>query len=134
MKLKVLDIDVLLIKVSITDGRRLILHYIDILPFFTVVILKTILNGGYDPRYRVLTSGFLIRGSNKQYYNTPGGSLGECMVTPLAYCHGISITYGLRKFHRWWWEGVFLLLCFWSSTCLYRAKGFLMGSIPVFIS
>ena len=34
MKLTVLDIDVLLIKVSITVGRRLILHYIGILPFF----------------------------------------------------------------------------------------------------
>ena len=34
MKLRVLGIDVLLIKVSITDGRRLILHHIGILPFF----------------------------------------------------------------------------------------------------
>ena len=46
MKLRVLDLDVLLIKVSITDGRRLILHYIGILPFFTAAILKTIKNGG----------------------------------------------------------------------------------------
>ena len=46
MKLRVLDIDVLRIKVSITDGRRLILHYIGSLPFFTAAILKTIQNGG----------------------------------------------------------------------------------------
>ena len=41
MKLRVLDIDVLLIRVSITDGRRLILHYIGILPFFTAAIFNT---------------------------------------------------------------------------------------------
>ena len=46
LKLRVLDIDILLIKVSITDGRRAILHYIGILPFFTAAILKTIQNGG----------------------------------------------------------------------------------------
>ena len=34
MKLRVLNIDILLIKVSNTDGRRLILHYIGILSFF----------------------------------------------------------------------------------------------------
>ena len=45
MKLGVLNIDILLIKVSNTDGRRLILHYIGILSFFTVIILKTIQNG-----------------------------------------------------------------------------------------
>ena len=46
MKLMVLDIDVLLIKVSITDGRMLILHYIGILLFVMAAILKTIQNGG----------------------------------------------------------------------------------------
>ena len=47
MKLWVLNIDVLLIKVSITDGRRLILHYIVILSFF---------HGGHfknDPKWRI---------------------------------------------------------------------------------
>ena len=47
MKLMVLNIDVLLIKVSITDGRRLILHYIGILSFF---------HGGHHenhPKWRV---------------------------------------------------------------------------------
>ena len=47
MKLRVLDIDVLLIKVSITDGRRLLLHYIGILPFFTTAVLKK------HPKWRV---------------------------------------------------------------------------------
>ena len=44
MKLRVLNIDVLLMKVSITDGRRLILHYIllGFLSFFMATILKTI--------------------------------------------------------------------------------------------
>ena len=46
MKLRVLDKDILLIKVSITDGRRAILHYKGILPSFTAAILKTIQNGG----------------------------------------------------------------------------------------
>ena len=46
MKLRVLIIDVLLIKVSNTDGRMLILHYIGILSFFMAAILKTIQNGG----------------------------------------------------------------------------------------
>ena len=46
MKLSVLNIDVLLIKVSITDSRRLIVQNIDILPFFMAAILKTIRNGG----------------------------------------------------------------------------------------
>ena len=45
-KLSVLNIDVLLIKVSITDSRRLIVQKIDILPFFMAAILKTIQNGG----------------------------------------------------------------------------------------
>ena len=44
MKVRILNLNVLLIKVSITDGRRLILHYIGI--FFTAAILKTIQNGG----------------------------------------------------------------------------------------
>ena len=39
-------IDVLLIKVSNTDGRMLILRYIGILSFFMAAILKTIQNGG----------------------------------------------------------------------------------------
>ena len=56
MKLSVFDIDVLLKKVSITDGRRLIFHYIGILPVFTATILKAIQNDGQDPRYRVLLS------------------------------------------------------------------------------
>ena len=38
--------DFLFIKVSITDGRRLILHYIGSLPFFTAAILKTIQMAG----------------------------------------------------------------------------------------
>ena len=47
MKLRVLNIDVLLIKVSITDGRRLILHYKVILSCF---------DGGHlenHPKWRV---------------------------------------------------------------------------------
>ena len=47
MKFRVLNIDVLLIKVSITDGRRLILHYIGDLSFF---------HGGHlenHPKWRV---------------------------------------------------------------------------------
>ena len=43
----VLDIGVLLIKGIITDGRRLMLHYIGILPFFMAAILKT------HPKWRV---------------------------------------------------------------------------------
>ena len=46
MKLRVLDIDILLIQVSITGGRRVILHYIGSLRFFTVAILKTIQKAG----------------------------------------------------------------------------------------
>ena len=34
MKLRVLDIDILLIKVSITGGRRAILHYVCSVTFF----------------------------------------------------------------------------------------------------
>ena len=40
MELNILNIAGPLIKVSITDGRRLILHYLDILSFFTAAILK----------------------------------------------------------------------------------------------
>ena len=46
MKPGVLIIDVFLIKVGNTDGRMLILHYIGMLSFFMVAILKTIQNGG----------------------------------------------------------------------------------------
>ena len=56
MKLRTLNIAGSLIKVSITDGRRLILHYISILTFFYGGHLETIQNGGWDPSYRVLTS------------------------------------------------------------------------------
>ena len=45
-KIRVLDIDVLLIKESITDGRRLVLYYTGILPFYTADSLKTIQNCG----------------------------------------------------------------------------------------
>ena len=41
-----------LIKVSITDGRRLILYYRHFV-FFHGGHLETIQNGGWDPRYRV---------------------------------------------------------------------------------
>ena len=34
MKLRVMNIDVLLIKINIPDGRWLILHYVGILSFF----------------------------------------------------------------------------------------------------
>ena len=40
MELRILNIAGPLIKVSITDGRRLILHYIGILSFFMAAILK----------------------------------------------------------------------------------------------
>ena len=50
-----LNIDDMFIKVSITDGRSLILHHIGILSFALVAILKTIQNGGWDPKYRMLT-------------------------------------------------------------------------------
>ena len=40
MELRILNIAGPLIKVSITDGRRLILHYIGILFFFMAAILK----------------------------------------------------------------------------------------------
>ena len=41
MELRILNIPGPLIKVSITDGRRLVLHNIGILSFFMVAILKT---------------------------------------------------------------------------------------------
>ena len=44
IKLMILNIDVLLVKVSITDGRRLILQFIGVLSFFTEAISKTIQN------------------------------------------------------------------------------------------
>ena len=40
MELRILSIAGPLIKVSITDGRRLILHYVGILSFFMAAILK----------------------------------------------------------------------------------------------
>ena len=40
IELRILNIAGPLIKVSITDGRRLILHYIGILSFFMAAILK----------------------------------------------------------------------------------------------
>ena len=43
MSLRVLKIEFMLIKASIIDGQRLILHYIDMLSFSTVAIFKTIL-------------------------------------------------------------------------------------------
>ena len=47
MKFRVLNIDVLLIKVSIKDGRLLKLHYIGILSIIMAQILKkNIQNGG----------------------------------------------------------------------------------------
>ena len=46
-----INIDALLIQISITDGMRLALQHIGILFFFLAAILKTIQNGGWDPRY-----------------------------------------------------------------------------------
>ena len=56
MESRILNIAGPLLKVSTTDGRRLILHYIDILSIFHGGHLETIQNGGLDPRYRLLTS------------------------------------------------------------------------------
>ena len=47
MEIRILNIDGLLIKVSITDGRKLILHHIGMSSFFLAVILKTFQNGGW---------------------------------------------------------------------------------------
>ena len=41
MELRILNIAGPLIKVSITDGRRLVLHYIGISSFFMAAILKS---------------------------------------------------------------------------------------------
>ena len=46
-----------------------------------MAILKTIQNGGWDPKYRVLTFWFLIRGVNEQYNTTPREPLGVYKVT-----------------------------------------------------
>ena len=43
-------------KTSLKDDMGLILTYIGILPFFAAAILKTVQNGGWDPKYRLLTS------------------------------------------------------------------------------
>ena len=51
MELRILIIDGPLEKVSITDGRRLILHYIGILNFFHGGHLEIIENGRWEPRY-----------------------------------------------------------------------------------
>ena len=56
MELRILNIACPLIKISITDGRRLILRYNRHFVFFHGGHLETIQNGGWDPRYRVLTS------------------------------------------------------------------------------
>ena len=48
MELRILSTDGLLIKLSITDGRTLILHHIGILSFFLAAILKNIQNGEWD--------------------------------------------------------------------------------------
>ena len=54
--LRILNIYVLLIKVSIADVRRLILHYIGICLFFMAAVrVETIQSDGWDPGYRVLT-------------------------------------------------------------------------------
>ena len=45
MELRILTIDDLLIKINITDGRRLILHYIGIFVFFLAAILKAKMAG-----------------------------------------------------------------------------------------
>ena len=48
--------DGLLIKVSITDRRGLILHHIGICLFFVGGHLENHPNCGWDPKYRVLLS------------------------------------------------------------------------------
>ena len=89
-KLRVLNIDLLLIKVNKTDGRRLIFYYIGILFFF---------HGHHEnhPKWwvgpKISSVNILILnkgGFNEQYYTTPRGSLGVCMVTPQGPCmHGL---------------------------------------------
>ena len=61
MELKVLNIAGPLIKVSITDGRRLILHYIGILSFFMAVILKPSKKAGGTQNIECYDFLFLIR-------------------------------------------------------------------------
>ena len=56
MELRILNIVVLLKETSLKDDMGLILTYIGILPFFAAAILKTVQNGGWDPKYRLLTS------------------------------------------------------------------------------
>ena len=62
------------------------LHCIGVLSFFLAGILKTFQNSQWDPIFRVLTSWFLIRGSDEQCYTTPRqrALMGAChrMVTP----------------------------------------------------
>ena len=84
MKLMVLNIDVLLIKVSITDCRRLILLYIGVLSFFHGGHLKNHPKWRVGPKISSVNILILLKsgGSNEQYYTTSRGSLGECMVTP----------------------------------------------------
>ena len=55
MELRILSIVGPLIKVSITDVKSLILHYICILSFSMAAIFKPS-NGGWDPKYRVLST------------------------------------------------------------------------------
>ena len=60
MELRILNINGLLLKVSITDSKRLLLDNTGILSFHDGHLENR--NGGSDPRYRVLTSSFIIRG------------------------------------------------------------------------
>ena len=83
MELRILNIDDLLIKVNITDGKRTILDHIGISSFALAVILKTVQNGGCDPDYRVLTSLFLIRMFLYQYFTIPREPLGRGVWWPL---------------------------------------------------
>ena len=72
MELRILNIDCLLIQskhyswkeADITSNR----HFIFLLGGHR----ETIQNGRMDPRYCVLISWFLIRGSYEQYYPLPG--------------------------------------------------------------
>ena len=66
-----------LIKVSITDGMRLILHNIGILSFFMAAILKPSKMEG-EPKISSVNILILNQDgmSNEQYYNTPREPLG----------------------------------------------------------